>query len=31
MVAKFKDRVLEEERDMKEQTGINSNMEVSEI
>jgi hypothetical protein len=31
MVTKFKDRVLEEERDMKEQTGINSNMEVSEI
>jgi hypothetical protein len=31
MVAKFKDRILEEERDMKERTGITSNMETSEI
>jgi hypothetical protein len=28
MIAKFKDKILEEERDMEEQTGISANMET---
>jgi hypothetical protein len=31
MIAKFKDKILEEERDMEEQTGISANMETADM